>query len=204
MDCWQTIKSFDEFCQRIVDVHLQQNIVVVKCDEIHTPIVDDVIYPYIEPTEDIKPTATELQETFALKVEQSQLPSSDQNQEEGTLHDDLARTLDDNDEEYTAFDDIPDTWSDTNSDDYFVTSEDVAKQKRKSSVSAAKRGRGRPRKDGLERLQKRSHTTKVQDNTDTYVCEFCGHKARSKQGYIDHIESFHMDNTYECDICGDR
>lgn len=37
-----------------------------------------------------------------------------------------------------------------------------------------------------------------------FVCELCGHKAGSKQNHENHVEVNHMNNTYECDICGSK
>lgn len=131
----------------------------VKCDEMYAPIAEDIFYPYIEPILDIKPTVTELQEALVFKIEQLQPESSTcQIQDEKVIDGDQAATPDDNDYDDTAFD-IPDTWSDTNSDDYFVTSEDVAEKKPKVAESAVDRGEESLRKKRSKPLQK---TTKKQ------------------------------------------
>lgn len=63
---------------------------------------------------------------------------------------DLALSSCGNDDNNTVFDDIPDTWSDTNSEDYFLTSEDVAKGNSKVTACVNPDGGGPEKDDSVQ------------------------------------------------------
>lgn len=146
-DCWQTIKTFDEFCQRIGDAHLQAISVDLKLE--YASIDDSIPCANLESIVDIKPTASKLQEALAIPVEQPQ-PLSLNNQTEDKKMFDLALSSCGNDDNNTVFDDIPDTWSDTNSEDYFLTSEDVAKGNSKVTACVNPDGGGPEKDDSVQ------------------------------------------------------
>lgn len=45
---------------------------------------------------------------------------------------------------------------------------------------------------------------KVEPDQSLFVCELCGHTSKSKGVYDNHYEKNHMNNTYYCDLCGER
>lgn len=74
----------------------------------------------------------------------------------------------------------------------------------KSPKKSPKQVKNKKVKNEITPIQNAKAPIKMEPDQSLFVCELCGHTSRSKGVYDNHYERKHMNNTYQCDLCGER
>lgn len=203
-DCWHKVKDFDDFCNHIAYVHQLQTLNAGAGTLQHTTTNHDLqcVQEYGEI--DAKPTPQQLQAAMNVQENNAFVVNSSsklqiaavncginvealeiiETKHEPASADDSYRT----DNAYEFGDRWADNGAGTDSDDY-PTAFDTPKGKKSNKKKVLKMGQPKVKHEPEQMM---------------YVCELCGHTSKSKGVYDNHYESKHMNNTYDCDVCGER